>query len=100
MAQALQCRVLYSKCTGKLDNEIKLDYTRVAEWPEGLVRFWTRFGLNLLHFMEDVQKHYIFVFFLVLRHVWIPFWTPNLFPFIEFKKGVQKGSDGRTNGRN
>ena len=47
------------------------------------------------------KKPDIFGFFLVMRHVWTPFWTPKLLPFIESvqKRGSKNGPDERTNER-
>ena len=48
------------------------------------------------------KKHDISGFFLVMRHVWTPFWTLKLLPFIESvqKRGSKNGPDtGRTDAR-
>ena len=78
-----------------------LDYTRGAEWPEGL-RFGPVFEHPLASFY-NVQNHIlIFEFFLVMCHVWTPFWTLKLLPFIESvqKRGPKMvRTDERTHGR-
>ena len=58
-------------------------------------------GFVLDQFLNTRKKHDIFVFFLVMCHVWTPFWTLKLLPFIESvqKRGSKNGPDGRTDVR-